>query len=734
LKYQQKSSEIYNELNMREHIAQTLQHSANVYCKIGDYRNALSYQKKAIEVFRQMDNKKMLAVAKSTMGLIYLGLGDFTKAARFEDQALDIAEENQFMEDQATVLKNMGLVAIQQKDFIKAYEAFRRAGVIDSTLGFRRGLAYDCRNMGDLLVRMDRAEEGINFLKRGLSLSRMIDDKRNEIYSLYSLGSVNVLAGNKKEALRYLDSARVEAERYIVPEIKWRIHKQLGGLLSKMRRDEQAMSEYRAAVDIVEKMRGELKVEAFKQGFLDDKMDLYIDVIRYLDRRNMVAEAFNFVERARSRNFIDLLANKSIVLARAQDEMLDKERRIRLEIREIQDRLNLLYRSGESSKSKTDMIAALEDTLQERRRVYEQLLISIQERNPELASFIDVRPYREERIKAMIPDSTLLVEYFLTNESIFCWELWRDGIELNRIDASMDEIRDMVIRFRENIEAHLTSDVESKMLYKILIKPLEKRFSSKSHVVFIPHNILHYLPFSALKDENGKYLLEKVSISLSPSATVLGYCLEKGDKKHSSPDKWRVVAFSNPDLGSSIYDLPFAEKEVRTLRRTFKNVSAFFRKDASENAVRKNVAGYDVIHFACHATYEPEAPLFSALLLSKEGDYDGRLEAHEIFGLKLDCSLVMLSGCETGLARVTKGDEVIGLARSFIFAGTPSIVTSLWKVDDLATAVMVKRFYRYLRRGYSRSEALRMAQLVVMRSVDSHPAAWAAFCLTGDFR
>ncbi len=107
---------------------------------------------------------------------------------------------------------------------------------------------------------------------------------------------------------------------------------------------------------------------------------------------------------------------------------------------------------------------------------------------------------------------------------------------------------------------------------------------------------------------------------------------------------------------------------------------------------------------------------------------------HEIFGLPLDCDLVSLSACETGLGQITAGDEIVGLARGFIFAGSPSIVTSLWKVDDLATAVLVKRFYRYLKEGQSKASALRNAQLLVKERVNSDPAAWAAFTLTGEYR
>ncbi|MEJ2628599.1 MAG: CHAT domain-containing protein, partial [bacterium] len=252
-------------------------------------------------------------------------------------------------------------------------------------------------------------------------------------------------------------------------------------------------------------------------------------------------------------------------------------------------------------------------------------------------------------------------------------------------------------------------------------------------LIIIPHGVLHYLPFCALQDNQGEYLIEKISLSQAPSSTVLGYCMEK-QKNIKNEKQKSVLAFGNPDLGDEQYNLPFAEKEVLSLQRNYNNVTYFLGKQATEQAVKKSVSQKDIIHFSCHATFEPESPLFSSLLLRGEKGGISRLEAREIFGLKLNAELVMLSACKTGLAFVSEGDEIIGMTRSFIYAGTPTIISTLWSVDDLATAVAVKRFYRYLASGYSKAKALQKAQLIVKDMVNAHPAAWASFQLTGEYR
>jgi len=734
LQHQEKGLDLFTELRLATPTAQGLQYLANIHWKMGHYRNALAYERKALESFTSQGDEKLLASAYSTQGLIYMSLGDLPKAKKAEETALDFAEKSESFADQATILKNLGLVALQEKDLKGAYEAFQRASVIDSSLEFRSGLAYDNANLGTLSIQMQRIDEGILFFKNGLRLSQEIGDKRSEVRCLYGLGQAYCQKGELKAALGVLDSAETVASHLMVPDVQWRIYRQRAVVLSQMGRKE-ALSDYTKAVEIVEGMRAELKVEAFKQGFLDDKMDLYIDMVLYLQGMGKTVEAFDFVERAKSRNFIDLLGNQGLVLVRAQGELLSQEQSARVAVQEAQDRLAAfrLQEKADSKKGQEEM-AYWEDALNKRRKTYEAILVSIQEESPELASFVNVDPWSTDRIQNILPDSTAMVEYFLTPNQLFLWMLSSEKIVAKKIDISEEAIRTKVRKLRENIQSHLSSDLEGRDLYKWLVDPLEKELRSIRHIVFVSHGILHYLPYAALQDGEGHYLVERFSLSTVPSATVLGYCMEKRKAAQVKKTEERILALSNPDLGDPRYDLPFAEKEVKALGRSYQDVTPFFGKEVTEKVIRDRAASYGLIHFACHATYEPEAPLFSALLLSPAGNDDGRLEAHEIFGLKLNCDLITLSACETGLGQITRGDEIIGLTRSFIFAGTPSIVTSLWKVDDLATAVMVKRFYRYLKAGYSKAEALRKAQLLVKEEVNGHPAAWAAFELTGDFR
>jgi CHAT domain-containing protein len=352
--------------------------------------------------------------------------------------------------------------------------------------------------------------------------------------------------------------------------------------------------------------------------------------------------------------------------------------------------------------------------------------------SPELASLVSVDPISASQTQALLADSTAMLIYHSGEGGMRVWLVKQDLIESVQLACDETVLHSTLARFREQINLRLEIQTEAQQLWQWLVAPVVELLQSVKHIVIVPHGVLHYCPFGALMDGEGRFFIQTHSLSLAPSATVLKFCQDKGVPVTNWADSATVMAFANP-LTSEL-DLPFADKEVAALERSFPGTQALFGVSVTEETVREQSQNPTLLHFACHGVYESDSPLFSALLLTPQGVDDGRLEAREIFHLKLHCQLATLSACETGLSEVTQGDEIIGLARSFLFAGAPAIVTSLWKVDDLATAVMMKRFYRNLSAGLSRAEALRQAQQAVMVNVGQHPAYWAAFSVTGDYR
>jgi len=177
--------------------------------------------------------------------------------------------------------------------------------------------------------------------------------------------------------------------------------------------------------------------------------------------------------------------------------------------------------------------------------------------------------------------------------------------------------------------------------------------------------------------------------------------------------------------------LPFSEHEVHSIQWNFPKITILTKERATEKWVVDNIDRFGIIHLASHGEFDPVNPLLSAIKLAKEGETDGNLEAAEIFGLKLSADLVVLSACQTGLGKITAGDDVIGLNRAFLYAGTHAIISSLWRVSDISTAMMIKTFYReYVDKN--KAESLRLAALHVKNRYP-HPGYWGAFTLVGDY-
>ena len=233
-----------------------------------------------------------------------------------------------------------------------------------------------------------------------------------------------------------------------------------------------------------------------------------------------------------------------------------------------------------------------------------------------------------------------------------------------------------------------------------------------------------YLPFNALCSNKG-FLIDNYTIRVLPSGTVMKFLKGSNEGQAGS-----ILAFGNPNLGNPIYDLPGAEKEATAITREQPNSKLFTGEQATETSAKRFGKHFRYIHFATHATFDAEKPLTSGLLLAADGENDGMLTVGELYDLRLNADLVTLSACETALGKVANGDDVVGFTRGFLYAGARSIVSSLWKVDDQATSILMQEFYKQLQ-GKDKREALRTAQMKVKNTYNSHPYFWAGFQITG---
>jgi CHAT domain-containing protein len=341
---------------------------------------------------------------------------------------------------------------------------------------------------------------------------------------------------------------------------------------------------------------------------------------------------------------------------------------------------------------------------------------------PELASLVTVTSQPVSELQSLIPKEEALIEYYYRGKDMYVFIL-SDG-KLQTVKLDSEGLTEDVQAFRKLIDTPNSTQFMgmSKKLYKRLFQPLESALN-KRNLIIVSHGALHYLPVNALHDSND-YLIDRYSIRMMPSAGAMKYLSKrKADKKGG------ILIFGNPDLGDPKLDLEYAQREAAEIAKISPKSKVFVKKEATEGALRKHCKDYNYLHFATHGQFNPDAPLKSALLLAPDAKYNGMLTVDKIYSLNLDADLVTLSACETGLSKIANGDDLVGLTRGFLYAGSSSIVASLWKVDDLATSQLMTRFYAELGKTNKR-EALRKAQLETKKKY-AHPYYWASFQLTG---
>jgi CHAT domain-containing protein len=336
------------------------------------------------------------------------------------------------------------------------------------------------------------------------------------------------------------------------------------------------------------------------------------------------------------------------------------------------------------------------------------------------------------------------------------------GLSVFRIATGEKALREEVERFR-NLLKRPGSDraalrKRARNLYNLLVRPAAGPIARAQRILVSPDGPLHTLPFAALM-RGDRYLVEWKPIHSVLSATVYAE-LRQSHPARRNPWEERLDAFGAPryprpapsepadpevreaQRGWTLLPLPSSRKEVEAIASLYPQSHAYLGPDATEERAKSLGTDSGLIHFACHGLLDERFPLNSALALTLPehpipGQDNGLLQAWEIFeSVRLDADLVTLSACDTALGKEMGGEGLVGLTRAFQYAGARSVLASLWGVADYSTARLMARFYRYLRDGRSKDEALRAAQIDQIRQKggSSHPFFWAAFELNGDWR
>ncbi|MBN1881502.1 MAG: CHAT domain-containing protein [Deltaproteobacteria bacterium] len=664
---------------------------------LGKQGEALAVLEDAREVNRKAGIRAM--EAQSLVGLATVTLDDPDRSLEYAEESLEIYRELEDRVGEGIILGIIATAYYNQGKSLKAALYYKKVLRIAEEVGSDFPLAVDPLITGMLLVGAGEYKHAVGYLEQSLSAGMENNDVNTIGYSAAYLGF------SYKNLKDY----------------------------------EQGVTYYEIAIDALESVRGTIQTEELRTSYMSGKMQVYEDIITMLIELGRYDEAFEFMERSRSRSFLDMLASRTITVAdEAGSEYLRRERELR---RLLKDATLMPSAGGDAQPIKETREAhdALDRSL-DIQKEYLRLIETIKSTDPRLASLVTVVPPSLEAVRESLGDDVCLIEYFISDESftatgesnLFVFVVTPRRIDVLTIDTNRDFLEDAVSRLRDAVrylddEAFLSLSVQ---LYALILEPALEGVDAET-LIIIPHGPLHYLPFAALSDGES-FLIDRYDVVVNPSAGVMEYI---GEKRTDDPGE-KIIAFGNPETPHS--PLPFAEDEVTKIAAIMEpeaDVSVYLGSEATEKRGKSLFREYDLVHLACHASFDETDPLDSALYLTAGGGEDGRLTVAELFALELDeTMLVVLSACETGLSRVTGGDELVGLTRGFLYAGTPSMVVTLWEVADDSTASVMTRFYENLKEGQTPSSALNEAQRWAKSSTDyKSPFFWAPFVLVGSW-
>lgn len=469
--------------------------------------------------------------------------------------------------------------------------------------------------------------------------------------------------------------------------------------------------------------------------------------------------AFAVLERSRARAFLNRIAERDVRRTSLPPAAAALWQEKSQEYEQVEERLDRLGSPKDARRRRS-----LEGRIREIRFLKEQIL---REFLPDLATVPYPEPLDLSQTRAMLDPGTALLLYAVAEKQTLLFvalpqDAASPGWSVFPLAIGEAALRRRVEGFRASLQSRGADPAlqrrMARRLYDLLLKPGEPLFGQARRLLILADGALHTLPFAALVRHN-RYLVEWKPVHLALSATV--YSLLRRPGGEAGRARERFVAFGDPihpgaapslKLGYLEADrvlrqairrgfapLPASREEVEGIARLFKEKRVFLGKDATKARALRESQGSGIFHFAVHGLLDADFPLNSALVLSRTTASgrarDEMLQAWEVMeSLHLDADLVTLSACDTALGLERGGEGLVGMTRAFQIAGTRSVAGTLWGIADGSTGVLMKEFYRQLRAGRPKDEALRTAQIKLLRSARwKAPVYWAGFELFGDW-
>ncbi|MDZ8262893.1 CHAT domain-containing tetratricopeptide repeat protein [Nostoc sp. ChiQUE01b] len=744
-----------------------------VYLDLGNYPKAIESQQQSLAiVVRETKDRSTQGKILGNIGNIYFFLGDYPKAVDYHQESLKIAREIKNRKAEGQSLLNLGAANLYLGYDQKAIHSIKQSLAIAQEIEDRHSEGNALSNLSDIYTKLEDYPKAISYDRQHLDVARKINDRKGQSIALGNIGLVYSYQGDYPKAIDYSQQSLAIAREINDSENKGKLLINLGFYFYKQGNFNLAESTLFEGMTVRESLRGRELKDSEKVSIFDTQRNTYRALQQVLIAQKKNDLALEIAERGRARAFVELLASKlspnpqqqSLTFptiekikqtAKQQNTTLvqysivydDFKVKDKIQFKESELYIWVIKPTGEVKFHPVD----LKPLWQKQNTSLDDLVSKTLE---SLGVAIDFPRSANNEQSFAVGDLVKPNDAFAKDPA---WKVIAVNPQNRTVKIQLSDRKDteqpveMERKFTEvtKVSYSQAANINLQQLHKILIDPIADLLPKDKgdRVTFIPQGSLFFVPFPALQDADRKYLIEKHTILTAPSIQVLDLTRQKRQQiLGTSKD---VLVVGNPTMPKvSLYPgkpatqldpLPDAEIEAKEVAQIYKT-NAIIGKKATKSAILPLLPKARIIHLATHGLLDdftgggvPGAVALAPEPLNKgkEEGTNGLLTASEIFDLKLNnTELVVLSACNTGVGKIT-GDGVIGLSRSLISAGVPSVIVSLWSIPDAPTASLMTEFYQQLQQGNDKAFALRQAMLKTMEK-HPDPKNWAAFTLIGE--
>lgn len=703
----------------------------------GRFNEAMTSLQECLRLNNQSPQPQMESRVKRAMGTLYREMSDVDNADLMYRDAVKAARESEDWSSETGSLLGLGATLKDRNRFEEAIPWHQQALAAAERGHLERQRAEVLNSLADAYMHLGRLDTASATFKTALEVARATSYASLETQITERMGVVEMARGHYAEAVELLTHANeLQLQLSAEPDKQWTIEDRLAKALAALGRRDEALAHFREAIRLIETMeQSTVPSETERALAVSMRREAFEDMVSFLVDRGRPGDALETAERARARAFIDAVNESQI----DPYNQLTPEQRAR-EI-ELNQKVAANRQNAAALAQAVDELDAFYLELRRSNPAYSQL------RRPELATL-------DRMQQDLASKDTALLEYMLGDVRSYAWVVTRDNVHFAALPARK-EIEALVKAYSDGMAQEVTALTaqshareqrdRSRRLYRMLVQPLAEPLNGVTHLLIVPDAVLAYLPFESLvtSGRSEPYLIERYAISYSQSASASLALRARSNGVPAAPKT--LLAFGDPDYGKAGQGsvrggatwtaIPHTRDEVLGIASLYPPKERVVRLGvaARESAVKKeDLRQYRYLHFAVHGFADEANPARSGLVLSQgeDADQDGILRMDEIAHLRLNAELVTMSACRTAVGKLLEGEGLLALSRTFFYAGARNVIASLWDVNDISTAEIMKNLYVQLKAGLSPAAALRNAKLRMLHGREQSwqdPHFWSAF-------